>query len=222
MMKKIFKTIIILITIVIIITVAINLHICLSVKNQIITDFNKEDNYDAVLVLGAGIRKKKPSPLLRERLDRGIEIYKSGAAKKLIMSGDHGTKEHDEVNVMKNYAIENGVPSEDIFMDHAGFSTYESIYRAKVIFRVKKAIIVTQRYHLYRAIYISNALDLKVVGVDSRKNKKTTTKILNRELREYFARTKDFINSIIKPYPTYLGEEIPIIGNGDKTNDKKK
>ena len=95
MMKKIFKTIIILITIVIIITVAINLHICLSVKNQIITDFNKEDNYDAVLVLGAGIRKKKPSPLLRERLDRGIEIYKSGAAKKLIMSGDHGTKEHD-------------------------------------------------------------------------------------------------------------------------------
>jgi vancomycin permeability regulator SanA len=218
MMKKIFKTIIILITIVIIITVAINLHICLSVKNQIITDFNKEDNYDAVLVLGAGIRKKKPSPLLRERLDRGIEIYKSGAAKKLIMSGDHGTKEHDEVNVMKNYAIENGVPSEDIFMDHAGFSTYESVYRAKEIFKAQNIVIVTQEYHLYRALYIANSLKLQAVGSDASVERLGGQTY--RDFREILARNKDFITCIFKPEPTYLGEEIPITGNGDVTNDK--
>ena len=218
MMKKIFKTIIILITIVIIITVAINLHICLSVKNQIITDFNKEDNYDAVLVLGAGIRKKKPSPLLRERLDRGIEIYKSGAAKKLIMSGDHGTKEHDEVNVMKNYAIENGVPSEDIFMDHAGFSTYESVYRAKEIFKAQNIVIVTQEYHLYRALYIANSLNIQAVGSDASVERLGGQTY--RDFREILARNKDFITCIFKPEPTYLGEEIPITGNGDITNDK--
>ncbi len=218
MMKKIFKTIIILITIVIIITVAINLHICISVKNQIITDFNKEDNYDAVLVLGAGIRKKKPSPLLRERLDRGIEIYKSGAAKKLIMSGDHGTKEHDEVNVMKNYAIENGVPSEDIFMDHAGFSTYESVYRAKEIFKAQNIVIVTQEYHLYRALYIANSLKLQAVGSDASVERLGGQTY--RDFREILARNKDFITCIFKPEPTYLGEEIPITGNGDITNDK--
>ena len=218
MMKKIFKTIIILITIVIIITVAINLHICLSVKNQIITDFNKEDNYDAVLVLGAGIRKKKPSPLLRERLDRGIEIYKSGAAKKLIMSGDHGTKEHDEVNVMKNYAIENGVPSEDIFMYHAGFSTYESVYRAKEIFKAQNIVIVTQEYHLYRALYIANSLKIQAVGSDASVERLGGQTY--RDFREILARNKDFITCIFKPEPTYLGEEIPITGNGDITNDK--
>ncbi len=218
MMKKIFKTIIILITIVIIITVAINLHICLSVKNQIITDFNKEDNYDAVLVLGAGIRGNKPSPLLRERLDKGIDIYKSGAANKIIMSGDHGTKEHDEVNVMKSYAIENGVPSEDIFMDHAGFSTYESVYRAKEIFKANSIVIVTQEYHLYRALYIANSLKVQAVGSDASLERLGGQTY--RDVREVLARNKDFITCIYKPEPTYMGEEIPITGNGDITNDK--
>ncbi len=218
MIKKIFKTIIILITIIIIATVIINMHVCLSVKNQILTDFNKEDNYDAVLVLGAGIRGNKPSPLLRERLDKGIDIYKSGAANKIIMSGDHGTKEHDEVNVMKSYAIENGVPSEDIFMDHAGFSTYESVYRAKEIFKANSIVIVTQEYHLYRALYIANSLKVQAVGSDASLERLGGQTY--RDVREVLARNKDFITCIYKPEPTYMGEEIPITGNGDITNDK--
>ena len=222
MVKEIIKRVIIICLIILVLGLITNVYMCLSTKKQIVNKVDKNKNYDAIIVLGASIWNGEPSPLLKERLDKGIELYKKGYSKKILMSGDHSIDNHDEVNTMKEYAINKGVPSEDIFMDHAGFSTYESIYRAKVIFRVKKAIIVTQKYHLYRAIYISNALDLKVVGVDSRKNKKTTSKSLNRELREYFARTKDFINSIIKPYPTYLGEEIPITGNGDKTNDKKK
>jgi len=216
MIKKVFRTIIILIFLIIITTVAINLYMCLSVKDQIVDEY--KDNYDAILVLGAGIRGDRPSPLLKERLDKAIEIYKKGTSKKIIMSGDHGTKEHDEVNVMKSYAIENGVPSEDIFMDHAGFSTYESIYRAKEIFKANNIVIVTQEYHLYRALYIANRLNVTSVGSNA-----STMRLggqTYRDLREVLARNKDFITCIYKPKPTYMGEIIPITGNGDITNDK--
>ena len=136
------------------------------------------------------------------------------------MSGDHGREEYDEVNIMKKYAIENGVPSENIFMDHAGFSTYESIYRAKDIFKAKKVVIVTQKYHLYRALYIANQLGLEAygVGADPRQYVGATY----RELREIIARNKDFIKCILKPEPTYLGDTIPVSGNGDITNDNKE
>ena len=119
---------------------------------------------------------------------------------------------------MKEFAINEGVPSEDVFMDHAGFSTYDSIYRAKEIFKAKNIIIVTQEYHLYRALYIAESLGLNAYGVsaDSRKYAGQTS----RELREILARDKDFVKSIFKPKSTYLGEEIPVSGNGDVTNDK--
>ena len=134
------------------------------------------------------------------------------------MSGDHGRKEYDEVNVMKEYAIKNGVPSEDIFMDHAGFSSYESIYRAKEIFEANKIIIVTQKYHLYRALYIANQLGLDAYGVNSDPRQYVGTTY--RECREILARNKDFIKCIFKPKSTYLGDSIPVSGNGDVTNDK--
>ena len=136
------------------------------------------------------------------------------------MSGDNGQEGYDEVNVMKDYAIEKGIPSEDIFMDHAGFSTYESIYRAKEIFQVKKAIIITQKYHLYRALYIANKLDLDVIGVGA--DPRTYSGQIFREAREILARNKDFVQVIFKIKPTYLGETIPVSGDGNITNDKEK
>jgi vancomycin permeability regulator SanA len=156
--------------------------------------------------------------MLKDRLETGISLYKNGYAKKIIMSGDHGKDNYDEVNLMKNYAMQRGVPSEDIFMDHAGFSTYESIYRAKEIFGVKKLIIVSQKYHLYRAIYIANQLGLDSYGVDATKRK--YGKEIYREVREVIARDKDLIKCIFKPEPTYLGDSIPVSGNGNVTNDK--
>lgn len=135
------------------------------------------------------------------------------------MSGDHGRKEYDEVNIMKNYAKQRGVNSENIFMDHAGFSTYESLYRAKEIFETKKIVIVTQEYHLYRALYIAKALGIQAYGISS--NLRIYTGQLIRELRELIARFKEFFKCIIKPNPTCLGEKIPINGNGDITNDKE-
>ncbi len=198
----------------------INLFVKQSTKKQILTGEKAShlENVDCILILGAGVWKDKPSPMLKDRLEKGIELYKAGVAPKIIMSGDHGKESYDEVNLMKEYAIEKGVPSEDIFMDHAGFSTYDSIYRARDIFKVKKMIIVTQKFHLYRALYLSNKLGIEAYGVMAEPIKYSGQ--FYRELREILARDKDFIKAIVKPKPTYLGESIPVNGNGDETNDK--
>ncbi len=177
----------------------------------------KLEDVDCVLVLGCKVNGSSPSDMLEDRLLCGINLYKSGAAPKLLVSGDHGSVGYDEVNVMKRYAIEKGVPSEDVFMDHAGFSTYESIYRAKEIFGVKKLVIVTQSYHLYRAVYIAEKLGLEVYGVNSDYDVYVREK--QRNLREVLARNKDFFAVKFGAKPTYLGDMIPISGNGDSTND---
>jgi len=172
---------------------------------------------DCILILGAGVENNNPSLMLKDRLEKGITLYKEGFAPKIIMSGDHGRTDYDEVNVMKSYAISKGVPSKDIFMDHAGFSTYDSIYRAKKIFGVKKMYIVFQKYHLPRAIYLSKKLGIEGVGVyaeDILYHGQTY-----REYRELLARNKDFIMGILKPPSTYLGDEIPVFKDGDLTND---
>lgn len=175
-------------------------------------------DYDCILVLGAGIVRDRPSDMLADRLNIAIELYKNGVAPKILVSGDHGQEDYDEVNVMKNYCIENGVKSEDVFMDHAGFSTYESVWRAKEIFGVKKMVIATQEYHLYRAIYIADALDIDAIGVDAAL--RGYRREIWRTSRELMARCKDFGMSIIKPEPTCVGEKISLDGNGDITNDK--
>ena len=144
-------------------------------------------------------------------------MYESGASNKIIVSGDHGRKTYDEVNVMKDYLINKGVPSENIFMDHAGFSTYDSIYRAKEIFQTKNIIIVTQKFHLYRSLYIASKLNLEAKGVSA--TLRHYTKEATFELREILARDKDFIKTIFKPKPKYLGDAIPVFGDGNTTND---
>lgn len=172
---------------------------------------------DCAVILGAGVREGKPTPMLRDRLLVGIDLYKSGAVKKLIMSGDHGSTDYDEVNIMKSFAVDRGVPDEDIFMDHAGFSTYETIYRAREIFEADNIIIVSQKYHLYRALYIADKLGIKSVGVSA--DLDTYRGQTKRDLREILARDKDFFKCIFKPKPTYLGDKIPVSGNGNLTND---
>lgn len=173
---------------------------------------------DCILVLGCGIHADgSPSRMLADRLSRSVELYELQAAPKLLMSGDHGSVEYNEVATMREYALERGVPSEDIFMDHAGFSTYDSMYRAKEVFGADKIIIVTQDYHLYRAIYIAQELGMEAYGVaaqDIRYSGQTM-----RDMREILARVKDFFFTMFKPKPTYLGEAIPVSGDGNITVD---
>lgn len=176
-------------------------------------------NVDCILVLGCGVRDDgTPSDMLRDRLERSLELYFTGVAPKLLMSGDHGRVEYDEVNIMKQYAMDKGVPSEDIFMDHAGFSTYESIYRAKEIFCADNIVIVTQEYHLYRALYLAKSFGLEAHGVSSDYYIYQGQRM--REVREILARNKDFFYGVFHPYPTYLGEAIPVSGDGNLTNDR--
>lgn len=178
-----------------------------------------DSGYDCIIILGAGVRDDgSMSDMLRDRMDTGIRLYFEGAAEKIIVSGDHGTEGYDEVNTMKQYAIECGVESSDIFMDHAGFSTYESIVRAKEIFEVKSAVVVTQRYHLYRALYIAQYCGLDAVGVSA--DLHTYAGQGYRDAREMLARCNDFIKKFTRPSPTYLGEVISITSDGDITNDR--
>ena len=220
-MKKLLKAIIIILIIIVIIGAAvlgINSHVKSSVKDRIIDDPSELEDFDCILVLGAGIRDDGPSPMLADRLDQAVDLYNSGVSDRLLMSGDHGSPYYDEVNIMKQYAKNCGVPSENIFMDHAGFSSYDSIYRAKEIFGAQRLVIVTQEYHLYRALYIADKLGLDAYGVCSDPRRYAGHRY--RELREILARDKDFFKCIFKPEPKYLGEKIPITGNGDVTNDK--
>ena len=199
----------------------IDFYVRSSTKDRIISpeDVSSVSDADCILVLGAGIRTDgSPSPMLQDRLNTGIALYQNGAAPKLLMSGDHGRKKYNEVQTMKDIALDQGVPSEDVFMDHAGFSTYDSLYRARDVFQARKVIIVTQKYHLYRALYIARSLGLDTWGVsaDTRRYRGQS----QRDFREILARDKDFFVSVFKPLPKYLGDTIPITGNGDLTNDE--
>ena len=198
----------------------INSIVKLSTGKQIISsdEAAKLEDVDCILVLGCFVKDDgRPSDMLHDRLTRGVELYDLGAAPKLLMSGDHGREEYDEVAAMKQFAIDAGIPSEDVFMDHAGFSTYESIYRAKEIFQADKILIVTQEYHLYRALYIADQLGVEAYGVSS--DYHTYVGQFMRDFREMLARVKDCATCIFKPEPTYLGEAIPIFGDGNITND---
>lgn len=191
-----------------------------TVKNNILTQEQAAQltDVDCVLVLGCGVWEGgQPSHMLEDRLKRSLELYDLGVSQKLLMSGDHGRTDYDEVNVMKSFALDAGVPSENVFMDHAGFSTYESMYRAREIFQAEKIVIVTQEYHLYRALYIARQMGMEAYGVASDYRNYANQSAL--DFREVLARVKDFGTCIFKPKPTYLGEAIPIWGDGNATND---
>lgn len=174
---------------------------------------------DCILVLGAAVKPDKtPSNMLYDRIMTGVSLYKLGAAEDIIMSGDHGSNDYNEVGTMKKYAIEEGVPSNAIYMDHAGFSTYDSLYRAKNIFGAQRILIVSQEYHLYRAIYLAEALGMEAYGVSA--DLRGYAGQTKREIREILARNKDFILAITKPQSTFLGDSISLNENGDVTNDK--
>ena len=174
---------------------------------------------DCILVLGAGVREDgTPSHMLADRLSVAVELYEQGAAPKLLVSGDHGQDNYDEVNVMKSFAVSAGVDADDVFMDHAGFSTYDSVIRARDVFGAKRIVIVTQEYHLYRALWLAEKLGLEAVGVPA--DLRTYIGQSMRETREIAARCKDFLFSVIQPAPKYLGPPIDLTGSGSVTDDK--
>ena len=170
-----------------------------------------------ILVLGCAVwEDNEPSPMLRDRLDTAIALYKEGVAPKLLLSGDNSIVEYSEPDCMLQYTLAQGVPPEDIFLDYAGFSTYESVYRSHAVFMADRLIVVTQKYHLFRALKACEALGIEARGFASNQEKYAGR--FYREAREVLARNKDLFKGFIKAKPTYLGDEIPVNGDGTVTH----
>ena len=219
--KKILIALLVAVLLIGLCVLGVNIFVKSSVSDKIVTvEKAKDMNADCIIVLGAGLRPDgNPTWMLEDRIKVGDELYKNHAAPKIIMSGDHGRESYDEVNAMKKYAKSEGVPSKDIFMDHAGFETYDTMYRARDVFGAKKVIIVTQKYHLYRAMYAAKKLGLDAYGVSATKRKYDNKQWI-RDMREWLARVKIFGKCITKPKPKFLGKKIDLKGSGDVTNDK--
>jgi vancomycin permeability regulator SanA len=215
MKKKMIIILLALLLFVAVFVLSINTYVISSAKDRIITpeEASELTEIDAVLVLGCLVKSDgTPSAMLSDRLDTALSLSINAP---FIMSGDHGTKEYDEVNVMRNYAVENGADKTRVFMDHAGFCTYDSIYRAKEIFGAKNIVIITQKYHLYRALYIAKSLGINAVGVSA--DVRLYSRQSVRELREILARNKDFFTSLFKVKPKYLGEKISLSSDASVT-----
>jgi len=169
---------------------------------------------DAAIVLGAFVDADgECCPMLVDRLDTALDLYRAGKVPKILVSGDHGRKEYDEVNAMRRYLEARGVPPEDIFMDHAGFNTYNTMVRAAKVFQVRRAIVVTQRFHLPRALYLASGVGLQAEGVCADRNRYPD----EYRLREMGARAKAFYNVALGTAPVFLGPVIPIDGDGRAT-----
>ena len=175
--------------------------------------------YECIMVLGAGVRPDgTPSPMLQERLDRGIELYFAGVAPKIVMSGDNQSdrETYNEVENMRRYAIEQGVPSEDIFCDHAGICTYDSAYRLYHVFSVKHAVVISQEYHLSRALFDCASFGIEAVGVPADREE-YPVKMIYR-LREVAARVSDMGKVLSRQNATYLSEPVSLDQSGDVTS----
>lgn len=174
----------------------------------------------AAIVLGARVYPNgHPSPVLADRLLTGVALYRAGKVRKLLLSGDHGQLEYDEVNAMRDYVRSLGVPARDIFMDHAGFSTYETMFRARDVFGLRDAVVVTQGFHLPRAVFIARRLGLDAAGVTADRRRYVGEEYLR--YRDALARAKDVIQLyVLKSRPTFLGPAIPITGDGRATEDQ--
>ncbi len=198
--------------------IGINLYIIKSTKQYIYNGLNQLPQKQAIMVLGAQVWGEELSYVLQDRVLAGLEIYQLGKAKKILLSGDHGSKNYDEVNPMRR-AVLAKIPVEDIFMDHAGFDTYDSMVRAKEVFGVQSLIIVTQKFHINRAVYLARALGIDAVGVGVSEEKYLAELQLKWQIRESISRIKAFLDLQFHAKPKFLGEVIPITGDGRKTID---
>ncbi|WP_195618071.1 SanA/YdcF family protein [Clostridium paraputrificum] len=180
-------------------------------EKRIVTKDTLPEKVDAIIVLGAGVREDgTPSDILTDRLSTSLDILNMGVEGKLLLSGDHGREGYNEVGTMKDYILKNSnIKEKDIFLDHAGFSTYDSIYRAKDILKVESAIIVTNEYHLPRALYLAEKLGIDAYGYTSDKREYYYMDAYKK--REKIAQLKDFLFvNVLKPEPKFLGDSIPV------------
>lgn len=208
----------ILVGVLAVLVITINLVVFYSGQANLYKDPNDLPATKVGLLLGAKVhRDGRLSQMMQDRADTALSAYENGKIEKILMSGDHGTSGYDEVNTVKNYLLDKGVRAEDLFLDHAGFDTYDSVYRAKAIFGVSEMTIVTQKFHLPRAVYIANSLNIKAHGLIA--DKRDYAGMFWNESREVMARSKAFLDITTGAKPKFLGEPISIDGESKLTWD---
>ncbi|MCM1363776.1 MAG: YdcF family protein [Faecalibacterium sp.] len=196
-MKKILLSIIIAIIAVGIYALSVNFYIIGSAKSKIMTaeETAQLGDIDCVLVLGCGVKADgTPSHMLYERLKTGADVFEKSNSKTLLLTGDNSGERYNELAVMKSESIKNGVDEADMTIDDFGFSTYESLYNAKTKYNVKRIIIITQSYHMPRALYIAKTLGIEAYGVNAWLPLYPAQVIWST--REVLARNKDFLKCI--------------------------
>lgn len=173
-------------------------------------DLNQLPHAQVAVIPGAAILLSgELSPVLRDRVDMAISVYQKGIVEKILVTGDNSSLTHNEVSPVRKYLLKNGVPTQDIFLDHAGFDTYSSMYRARDVFLVKSMIIVSQSFHLPRAVFIARYLGMTAYGMVADRGHY----LFRNDIRELFGDVKALSNLFFDRQPKYLGKQIPITGD---------
>jgi SanA protein len=219
-LKKYLKTLAYVCLIGLVTIISVNVYVKNSTKKNIHYSLKRFPKNDVGIIFGAGINGNKPSKYLKDRLDAGILLYKSKRINKILLSGDNGRYEYDELTVMKNYCFNHGVDTTKIFIDYAGFDTYSTMYRAKHIFNIKKATLISQEYHLNRAIYIGQKLGIKSVGYSANSGKYRGYKYVT--IREYLSICKSFFDVLRNRKPRFSGNPIDINGISNYSKEDKR
>lgn len=219
-LKKLILTVIILCLITIVFVWAINSNVKAKTESVIYSNLAEIPKTKVAIIFGAGINGDKPSRYLKDRLDAGIALYKSNKVDKILLSGDNGRDEHDELTVMKLYCYENGVDTNKIYIDYAGFDSYSTMYRAKHIFKVDTAILVSQKYHLNRCVYLGNKLGVKSFGYSA--NRGVYKGYRYYSFREKLSIAKSVFDVFRNRNPKYLGETIDVNGHSNYTKNQEK
>jgi SanA protein len=158
------------------------------------------------IVFGAGLlRDGSAGPVLRDRVETAVQLYQQGKVNKLLMSGDNSVVEHNEPEAMRQYALAFGIPDEDIVLDYAGRRTYDTCYRANFIFQVDSAILVTQGFHLPRAIFLCNWFGMESVGVESNNN-------YFRKISRFYWNTRELFATVQAVWDVFVAKPVPVLG----------
>jgi vancomycin permeability regulator SanA len=175
-----------------------------------------DGSVDCALVLGAGLRDDgTPSDVLRDRLDEALDLYRTGRVRRIIVSGDHHKPTYDEPNAMRVYLEASGVPPQAVFLDHAGLDTYSSMWRARHVFGASRIVVVTQRFHLARAVWCARALGMEAEG--SAADRHLYRGIAWLQMREVMSRTKAFVDVTVHRAPRHDGPPVDLSGDGRVT-----
>jgi SanA protein len=219
-LKKHYKKLIYLSLIGITLIFGINFYVKNTTNPLIYNNINDIPKTNVGVIFGAGINGNQPSKYLKDRLDAGILLYKSKKINKILLSGDNGNDAHDELTVMKNYCFQNGVDTTKIYLDYAGFDTYSTLFRAKKIFKINTAILVSQKYHLNRAIFIGNKIGVQSIGFSANVGQYNNYNYV--KFRECFSVFKAFLDVYRNRKPHFLGTEININGAANYSKEDKR